>query len=55
MKKLRKQDKNEDRRDYMLYVAAEYIKEFCPDRIVFYDCAKCDGYCIADDCESARN
>lgn len=37
----------------MLQIAADYIREYYPDAIVFYDDADCDGYCIANDCEIA--
>ncbi len=37
----------------MLKIAAEYIRENWPDATVFYDEAECDGYCVADDCETA--
>ena len=50
---MREQGKDEDRKDYMLMVAAEYIREHCPGGMIFYDDAECDGYCVADDCESA--
>lgn len=45
--------KNEPRAAYMLRVAAWYIRDKYPDGIVYYDDAECDGYCVADDCESA--
>ena len=50
---MREQGKDEDRRDYMLKIAAEYIREHCPDGDIYYDDAECDGYCVADDCISA--
>ena len=50
---MREQEPDEDRRDYMLKVAAEYIREHYPDGDIFYDDARCDGYCLADDCISA--
>ncbi len=37
----------------MLKIAAEYIRENWPDATVFYDESDCDGYCVADDCETA--
>lgn len=37
----------------MLKVAAEYIRDTWPDGIAHYDGTDCDGYCVADDCESA--
>ena len=37
----------------MLNIAAAYIREHAPDCVSFYDGTDCDGYCIADDCESA--
>lgn len=42
-----------DRAAQMLRIAAAYIREFCPDRMAHYDEADCDGYCVADDCETA--
>ena len=50
---MREQRPDEDRRDYMLLVAAEYIRDNWPDGIIFYDDVDCDGYCVADDCLSA--
>ena len=49
---MREQGKDENRKDYMLMVAAEYIREHCPEGMIFYDDADCDGYCVADDCEA---
>ena len=37
----------------MLRIAAEVIREHASEATHFYDEADCDGYCIADDCESA--
>ncbi len=37
----------------MLKIAAEYIRNNWPEAMVFYDEAECDGYCVADDCETA--
>lgn len=39
----------------MLRIAAEYIKQHCPDGDIFYDEADCDGYCVAADCEIAAD
>lgn len=39
----------------MLKIAAEYIKEHCPDMTVEYDETICDGYCVADDCLDAAD
>lgn len=36
----------------MLRVAAEYIRDYWPEEIIHYDDADCDGYCVADDCET---
>ena len=49
MIKLREQAIGEDRINYLLYVAAEYISEHCPDGSIFYDDAECDGYCLSDE------
>lgn len=38
----------------MLQVAADYIREFCPDQLIAYDETECDGYCVADGCELAK-
>jgi len=37
----------------MLMLASNFIREHCPDSLVEYDDAVCDGYCLADDCETA--
>jgi hypothetical protein len=37
----------------MLKVAAQYIREHCPDQEIFYDDAICEGSCVATDCETA--
>lgn len=39
--------------EYMLRVAAAYIRENWTDGEVQYDGTTCDGYCVADDCEAA--
>jgi hypothetical protein len=52
---MRSQHKDEDRKDYMLLVAAEYIRENCPDGMIFYDDAECDGGCVSDDCYVASD
>lgn len=39
----------------MLRIAAKYIRDYYPDGIIHYDEAECDGYCVADDCESAAD
>jgi hypothetical protein len=36
----------------LLNLAAEYIRENWPDGEIDYDGTTCDGYCLADDCES---
>jgi len=50
-------DKNNDeytnRAVEMLVIAAKYIRRHCPDGRIYYDEANCDGYCVADDCETA--
>lgn len=43
----------ESRPAYMLRVAAAFIREHCPEGVIYFDEAECDGYCVADDCESA--
>jgi len=50
---MREQREDEDRRDYMLLVAAEYIEQHCPEGTTKYDDADCDGYCVAEDCRIA--
>ena len=47
------QKNGEDRKSFMLRVAAEYITLHWPEGLVMYDGAECDGYCVADDCLSA--
>lgn len=42
-----------ERAQFMLRTAAAYIRTYCPDEKMIYDDAECDGYCVADDCESA--
>jgi hypothetical protein len=37
----------------MLKIAAKYIRDNDPEGIIFYDGTDCDGYCVADDCETA--
>jgi hypothetical protein len=37
----------------MLTVAAQYIRDHDPSGLIKYDEAMCDGYCVADDCETA--
>jgi hypothetical protein len=39
----------------MLRIAAALIRQHAPEALYFYDNAYCDGYCIADDCESAAD
>jgi hypothetical protein len=39
----------------MLTIAASYIREHCPEMVVFYDEVECDGGCVADDCESVAD
>ena len=41
------------RASLMLRIAAKYIREHAPDFEIYYDEARCDGYCVADDCEDA--
>jgi hypothetical protein len=33
----------------MLRVAAAFIEENCPDRLIDYDETTCDGSCLAED------
>ena len=42
-----------NRASEMLKIAAFVIRENAPDALHDYDDTTCDGYCIADDCESA--
>ncbi len=39
----------------MMRIAAEFIRDHAPSDTVFYDDAECDGYCLADDLESAAH
>lgn len=50
---MREQKVGEKRKDYLLLVAAEYIRENYPEGSLFYDDSDCDGYCIAEECEDA--
>ena len=45
----------ESRAHYMLRVAAAFIREHCPEGVIIFDEAECDGYCVANDCESAAS
>lgn len=42
-----------ERATLMLRIAAEFIREHCPDQTIFYDGTECDGYCVAADCDNA--
>ena len=44
-----------ERAKEMLRIAAEYIRHHYPDGDWLYDETTCDGYCVADDCESAAD
>ena len=37
----------------MLGIAAKYIRDNDDTKVVFYDGAECDGFCVAEDCENA--
>jgi hypothetical protein len=52
---MREQLEDEDRKDYMLLVAAKYIRDNCPYESLKYDGVVCDGSCIADECEGASD
>jgi len=47
------QKENESRKEYLVRLAIEYIKEHTGyvgvDDYIYYDEAKCDGYCLAED------
>lgn len=43
----------ETRPEYMLRVAAAYIRKHWLDGEIQYDGTTCDGYCVADDCDAA--
>ena len=47
--------KHETREQYMLRVAACYIREYCEDGEIDYDGTTCDGSCVAQDCEDAAS
>jgi len=49
------QGKDEDRKDFMLRVASEYIRKNCLNGKIIYDDAWCDGNCVAIDCEEASD
>jgi hypothetical protein len=40
------------RAEQMLRIAASIIRKHAGDATTTYDGAKCDGYCVADDCET---
>jgi hypothetical protein len=44
---------NIDRAIEMLDIAAMLIRDNCGDAYIHYGEADFDGYCVADDCESA--
>lgn len=46
---------NNARAAQLLRLAAQYIRENCPDELIEYDEAECDGECLALDCESAAD
>ena len=50
-----KERKEISRAREMLKVAAKYIRDYYPDGTIHYDENDCDGYCVADDCESAAD
>lgn len=50
---MRHQLPGEPRKDYLLRVAASFIKENCPNTLVYFDEAECDGTCLAEDCLNA--
>lgn len=52
--KHRTQQPDETRLEYMLRVAAAFIRKNCPDGRIVFDDAQCDGACVADDCDYAR-
>lgn len=39
----------ETRKEYLIYVAINFIMAHCPDETAFYDEAECDGSCLATD------
>jgi hypothetical protein len=44
----------EDRRDYLLLVAAAYLSDCCQcEELIFYDGAECDAGCLAAECLEA--
>lgn len=47
------QKENEDRREYLVRIAIDYIENHTGfigvDDEIFYDDAECDGYCLAED------
>jgi hypothetical protein len=42
-----------ERAAQMLKIAACIIREHCPEATYGYDGVRCDGICIADDCEAS--
>jgi hypothetical protein len=44
-----------ERKNYLLRIAARYIREHAPEETIFYDGTDCDGACLADECECAAD
>lgn len=42
-----------ERAIYLMFIAADYIRDNAPSERVIFDDAECDGMCLADDLESA--
>jgi hypothetical protein len=52
--RVREQKPMEDRRDYLLLVAAAYLSDCCQcEELIFYDGAECDAGCLAAECLEA--
>lgn len=45
----KKQSDFETRKEYLVYVAINFIKHYSPDETAFYDETECDGSCLAED------
>jgi hypothetical protein len=45
---------NESRESYVMRVAAAYLREYSDGETIEYDGTDCDGLCIADDLDAAR-
>ena len=45
----KKQSDFETRKEYLIYIAINFLREHAYEYTAFYDEAECDGTCLADD------